>query len=413
MKKELLSEVNRTREIMGLGQLIREEAKDPYERVKKINRSTNLTSLLKKTKLPESFQNLTNLAKVVGTNPFGNKNKFAFIFQVLAEHYGNGDWERGYSIITSEKRDAEFVEYITPVQVYSNPDGGGVATHGALNDAGTKLSRGTNNATDLWKVLRYINTYNTSSFASGKGERQQWILGELIEGDNFINFDLGTSPDDTLYVYSTKKALLQSLKRDEDKEPDEEGYKVDGLYDQEYEFGKHTPTNNDEIEKAITEIGQIFTPERLKNISTFTVTSSASDEWGKDENGDPIHHGPSEGTGDPGVGTDNKTKNEYLAYQRGKYFLDQVNEGLKAKGHPGLPTATINWKVQEGGEEKRFIDINLGAYKEDVIGDLIVDDVWVQSEKTEKQQGTVYQYEIALDINKKKGFLGIGAKTYS
>ena len=413
MEKQLISEINRTREIMGLGQLIR-EARDPYERTKRVNDSGDLRTYLKKTKLPESFQNLTNLSKVLGKLPFGQKepNRFAYVLQILASHYGKGDWRKGFEIIKSEKRETEFEETITPVQVYSNPDGGGVATHGTLNNAGTQLTRGTNNASDLTKLLRYVNRYNTYSFAEGKGERQQWILSDIIEGDKFINFDMGTSAEDVLYVYSTSKALLQSLKRDEDKEPDEEGYKVDGLYDQEYEFGKHIPTNNDEIEKAITEIGQIFTPDRLKNISVFTVTSSASDEYGTD-GGAPIRHGNSEGTGDPGVGTDNKTKNEYLAYQRGKYFLDQVNEGLKAKGHPGLPTATINWKVQEGGEEKRFIDINLGAYKEDVIGDLIVDDVWVQSEKTETKEGQIYQYELYLDIKKKKGFLGIGAKTYS
>ena len=276
-----------------------------------------------------------------------------------------------------------------------------------------KLKRGTNNASSLNQLLRYVNRYNIYSYAEGKGERQQWVLSDIIENDKFINFDAGTTAEDVLYVYSTSKALLQSLERKEDDPNIEEGYKVDGLYDQEYEFGKHIPTNNDEIEKAITEIGQIFTPDRLKNISVFTVTSSASDEWGRDENNEPIRHGASEGTGDPGVGTDNKTKNEYLAYQRGKYFLDQVNEGLKAKGHPGLPTATINWKVQEGGEEKRFIDINLGAYKADVIGDLIVNDVWIQADETEEKKGQIYQYELALDIKKKKGFLGIGSKTYS
>ena len=107
MEKQILTEVNRTREIMGLGQLIR-EARDPYEVTKKKTPSANLRVRVKKTKLPESFQNLTNLVKVLQTKPFGTMTgqaRFAYMIQILAMHYGNGNWEKGFNLITSEKRE--------------------------------------------------------------------------------------------------------------------------------------------------------------------------------------------------------------------------------------------------------------------------------------------------------------------
>ena len=446
MKKEILNEVNRAREIMGLAQLISEQLRVQTPLANTAPGVISRFILKTGASLPESVKFLQNFAETIDpdilplTRGESPEDIFGLIISALLSHHGGGtgsnnklasdkELRSGLELLTNEKREADLWIDTSSFSVYKHPKKGGIASHGNLiaSYGGNYIDyeRATNTSNSLTDILQFVNSYNLMSYASGKGERKQYLLQNMIEpGDiqglgtgNFVDLSLPPEASSDLNLYSTTEARFQEISKQEKEIPAEEeaGYEADGKYNQEYEYGKHIPKDNKEIDRAILEIAQLFTPEVLKNITNFTVTSSASDEWGRDENNNPIRHGASEGQGDPGVGTDNKTKNEYLAYQRGKYFLDEVVKGLKSKGHPGLPSVTINWKVQEGGPEKRFIDINLNAYKEAIKGK-----PWIEVDydfeegkdvKSVWKKGTVYHYELDLELKSKK-FLGITTKKY-
>ena len=330
-------------------------------------------------------------------------------------------------------KDRETMLYIDTdsFNVYQHPNKGGIATHGNFSSTNSNISikyeRSTNDANNLDDILLFVNAYNLKSYASKKGATTQYLLDDMVkEGSiegigtgNFVDFSINPDTSDVLNIYTTTEVHFQEItKKEKEKEKEgEAGYNTDGKYQNEYEAGEHIPKDRKEIDRAILEIVQLFTPAVLENLTNFSVTSSASDEYGF-EGGDtskPIHHGASNGSGDPGEGNDHKTKNEYLAYQRGKYFLDEIIKGIEAKGHPGLPSPTVNWKVQVGGPEQRFIDINLNAYKEAIKGKTWIETDYDFEEGKEDastwKKGTVYHYEVDLEMKSKK-FMGITTKTY-
>ena len=445
MKKELLSEIDRTREIMGLVQLIKEQFK--------VDTSYNTTSMKTDLKqwakrnggtLPSTILKLQNFAedldmRVIPHRGGDASDIFATLLESLLGHYagsgrgatnnhllGSSDAkQRMLGVIGNPKKDATIDIAVNSFSVYEHPGRFGIASHGNL-EGGTQKSkityeRETNGANDLNDILLFVNSYNLRSYADTKNASPQYVLNNMIVPEtieeygtgNFVDLSLAPENSDVLNIYSSTEAKFLAIEKKDKikKDPDEAGYNTDGKYNNNYTAGEHIPSDRKELDRAINEVIQIFTPEVLDNLTNFSVTSSASDEYGYEDSAKtkPIHHGASDGSGDPGEGNDNKTKNEYLAYRRGEYFLEELIKGIKAKGHPGLPNPTVNWKVQVGGPEQRFIDINLNAYKETKEGKTWIETDYDYSEGNDKtssgwKKGTVYHY--AIDLKFKKGLFG-------
>ena len=443
MEKHILTEINRTREIMGLGQLIREQSKvyagwDTIEMKSVLKKHDRYVSKKKKGyyKVPSSVLQLQNFAEAIDSDIIPSTTEtaaetFALLLECLLGHHAGGGRGKNskqllskrdakvkmLALISNPKKEASININVEPFSVYNHPGGGGIASHGNLNAEGKWVTyeRETNGANRLQDILLYVNGYNMLSYAIKKGAAPQYLLeGMIVEETveeygtgNFVDLTAQPEPSDVLNIYSSTEAKFLAIeKKDKIKKgPDEAGYKTDGKYNNNYTAGEYIPSDRKELDRAINEVVQLFTPDVLENLTNFSVTSSASDEYGYEDSAKtkPIHHGASNGSGDPGEGTDNKTKNEYLAYQRGKYFLEELIKGIKAEGHPGLPNPTVNWKVQVGGPEQRFIDINLNAYKETKEGKR-----WIETDFDYKEghdetssgwkKGTVYHYTLDLEI---------------
>ena len=99
MEKHILTEINRTREIMGLAHLINEELRQ-RTKYTAIQVRGKIERYLKKTNqtLPESFKYLQNFAEGIPNNQFplgggdfsGADFKFALLLSVLLNHHANG-----------------------------------------------------------------------------------------------------------------------------------------------------------------------------------------------------------------------------------------------------------------------------------------------------------------------------------
>jgi hypothetical protein len=61
--------------------------------------------------------------------------------------------------------------------------------------------------------------------------------------------------------------------------------------------------------------------------------------------------------------SDDATKNQDLAYRRGVAFMNALNAGLKAKGHPGFDSYEVAWSIGLSGQQAnaadRFVDLNI------------------------------------------------------
>ena len=98
-----------------------------------------------------------------------------------------------------------------------------------------------------------------------------------------------------------------------------------------------------------------------KRPDKFTLTSGASTEF----NGKQM---PAKAGVGPVKPTDDATKNQDLAYRRGVSFMNALNAGLKAKGHPGFDSFEIAWSIGKSGQPANPADrfVNLEIQKNSV-----------------------------------------------
>ena len=181
--------------------------------------------------------------------------------------------------------------------------------------------------------------------------------------DGYLNLLSAPTIDaDNLYLYSQKllgdKAVGKEVKTDVTQTGGTAG--VEGKYAAQFAVGSDQLTDalKAEVAKAVDLCVAKFPAGSRPD--KFTLTSGASTEFGTPPNKKQMPK--AEGTG-PVTPTDDATKNQDLAYRRGVAFMNALNAGLKAKGHPGFDSYEVGWSIGLSGQQEnaadRFVDLNI------------------------------------------------------
>lgn len=207
-------------------------------------------------------------------------------------------------------------------------------------------------------LLTFCNAYNIKAFETGQG---QFILSTRMGTDGYLNLLSAPTIDaDNLYLYSQKllgdKAVGKAVTTTVTQTGGTDG--VEGKYAAQFAVGSDqlTPALQAEVVKAVDLCVAKFPAGSRPD--KFTLTSGASTEFGNPKKQMP----KAEGTG-PVTPTDDATKNQDLAYRRGVAFMNALNAGLKAKGHPGFDSYEVAWSIGLSGQQEnaadRFVDLNI------------------------------------------------------
>jgi hypothetical protein len=273
---------------------------------------------------------------------------------------------------------ADSIQYSNQaVEVFPSPRvPANVATIGTVNGMHGSLSsvRGTATvSSDYSKLINFLNRFNFTNVTNG----QTYISSTGIEQPDYNQYDLSEMVNSVNYVnlYKTTMATKSLIwYTPTNKQPNvadkETGTEVVGAqapqpksYDVSFETdSSNIPANDPEVAKAVQDAIAMF-PDG--NISNLTVISSASPEYNNRAGGPKTlaDYGqtPLSGTGKPAAGTDFKSKNIELAYNRGVSFMNALNAGLTAQGKPQVANYTIQWQISDKGGVKvpgRFAQVN-------------------------------------------------------
>ena len=213
--------------------------------------------------------------------------------------------------------------------------------------------------------FNFTNVTNGQTYlpANEQPDYNQYDLSEMVNSVNYVNLYKTTIATKSLIWYTpTNKQPNVAGK--------ETGTEVVGAqapqpkaYDVSFETdSSNIPANDPEVAKAVQDAIAMF-PDG--NISNLTVISSASPEYNNRAGGPKTlaDYGqtPLSGTGKPAAGTDFKSKNIELAYNRGVSFMNALNAGLTAQGKPQVANYTIQWQISDKGGVKvpgRFAQVN-------------------------------------------------------
>lgn len=236
-------------------------------------------------------------------------------------------------------------------------------SHKIIND-GTELdSTKPINSNDYRAICNYINTFNLINFAEGNSQQYASLTLDKNKVLQLGNQAEVTLNETVLYLYSPVVATTTAAGSEEVKTFTSGKAGLDESLTFTYspnEFatattakGEKLPVNKDNpVIQAVA--GKII--EALgedQQITSMTLTSGASPDW----QGVPVPE--SNGTGDPSGGklTDSTYRNEksalgnqYLAWRRGKQFVDALVELLGEK-RIVASGVTINWQVKKAGGE--------------------------------------------------------------
>ena len=396
MDKNLLSEINRNREIMGLDLIseayeIKSEgtvkdagaAIDAYLRKKGIRGLNAIPGYNQLQTLMQSAKFVVYPTTIMGSK--GRKLTPENVISAIVQHMGGGSIKKGAKLFLraiKEQGQSLFVDQKTlPV----NLKGGAIATHGNVMQSQVKTDgrRAMNNSTPPSTLVTYLNGFNMTAYAND-GEIYDV---ETMDDGGFLNFMQGPNdPGGLLVIYSLTKGMKQTAETGTE-DVVEKGYEATGKYDTDYRAGDSTPDSK-LVTKAVNEISQMFPPE--VDIDVFTLQAGASANWGSEKLPN------SDGKGDTGYAEGNEGKNQKLAFDRGNNFMMAVNKGLKAKGHPGFDNYVVNWKVEGQNQSDQFIDLMLNVDKKDKIKTIIIK-TSIEGDKVVKSgKSNIFSYVIGL-----------------
>jgi hypothetical protein len=175
----------------------------------------------------------------------------------------------------------------------------------------------------------------------------------MIDANQYADLQKTVSAVNKIYVYTPGTKIPNVAGKELTSTTVGASAPVPKQYDVSFDSGVATiPANDAEVATAVQDAIAMF-PDG--NISNLTVVSSASPEYNKNAGGPSsmADYGQNTtGTGDPGAGTDNISKNKKLAYDRGVSFMTALNAGLAAQGKPEITGYTINWQISDKGGVK-------------------------------------------------------------
>ena len=372
MNKEILSEINRNREIMGLSLIseayeVRAEGtiKDSAEYINKYLMKKGFKGGLKSIPGYNQLQTLMQSARFntfpLGGGSEGRKLEPQNIIQAIVQHMGGGNIKKGVKLLVRAIKEQGQKLFVDQKTLPVNLSGTQIATHGNVmqNRVETDSRRAMNNRTVPTTLVTYLNGFNMSAYAND-GEIYDV---ETMDDGGFLNFMQGPNdPGGLLIIYSLSKGMKQTAETGTE-DVVEKGYEATGRYDTDYKSGDSTPDPK-LVAKAVNEISQMFPAD--VEIDVFNLQAGASANWGSEKLPN------SQGKGDTGYAEGNEGKNQKLAFDRGNNFMMAVNKGLKAKGHPGFDNYVVNWKVEGQNQSDQFIDLMLNVDKKDKVRTVII-----------------------------------------
>ena len=382
MKKQILSEVNRAREIMGLGKLIMEMNRSyGFEENGELNDAIGwIEGRLEKAGISSlgRIPGYKKLNTLMGKNFKGNGAMGTItaedVICAYVQQLGGGKLnKRGVKNFVEQIKNGGISVDVESIPVPVTP-GGMVLTQGDILTLKDVNIDKTNAREKPSSVCKYTNSYNISSFAN---DGEQYDISEM--GSKSLDFRSGpTGKDGALLLYATKTGAEQGVETDrEEKETIEKGYEATGRYQTDYAAGDSNPQSNI-VDKAVMEIMQMFPADIAKNIDVFNLQAGASANWG----GNKLPN--SQGKGNSGFAEGDEGKNQRLAFERGDKFMKAVNQKLKAQGHPGFDNYVVNWVVQGQSKSDQFIDLMLKVDKEDKIKTKTIVTSKVVGDRTER-----------------------------
>jgi hypothetical protein len=207
-------------------------------------------------------------------------------------------------------------------------------------------------------LCNFMNYYNTAAFKEG---RPQFQLSTRINPETGY-IDLVTAPDingsSTLYLYSPKLAGTIVAQKEVETSIENVGGEtaVSGNFAAEFDQGSDVV--NAKVQAEVAKAVELCLGKfpAGKRPDKFTLTSGASTEY----NGKQM---PAKAGVGPVKPVDDATKNQDLAYRRGVSFMNALNAGLKAKGHPGFDNFEIAWSIGKSGQPAnpadRFVNLEI------------------------------------------------------
>lgn len=259
----------------------------------------------------------------------------------------------GKATLTYTKATAEYMPTAAGIGV--------AATQGRIQNGAAVIStdpRWAKSQSGIQSVLKFCNAYNTKAFETGQG---QIILSTRLQEDGYLDLTSAPTIDaNNLYLYSQQlRGDLAAGKETTTTVTQTGGTDgVEGKYAAQFALGSDqlTPALQAEVVKAVDLCVAKFPAGSRPD--KFTLTSGASTEFGNPKKQMP----KAAGTG-PVTPTDDATKNQDLAYRRGVAFMNALNAGLKAKGHPGFDSYEVGWSIGLSGQQEnaadRFVDLNI------------------------------------------------------
>lgn len=205
-------------------------------------------------------------------------------------------------------------------------------------------------------LCNFMNYYNVNAFKLGQ---PQFVLSQRLDENGYL--DLVSAPDvtgDTLYLYANRMGAQVTATKTVDTTVTNVGGEaaVSGNFAAEFDAGSDVVNAKvqAEVAKAVDLCLAKFPAG--KRPDKFTLTSGASTEW----NGKQMPQANGVGPVKP---VDDATKNQDLAYRRGIAFMNALNAGLKAKGHPGFDSFEIAWSIGKSGQPAnaadRFVNLEI------------------------------------------------------
>jgi hypothetical protein len=210
-------------------------------------------------------------------------------------------------------------------------------------------------------IINYFNSFNMGNVKSG--DFTQYRLSDMVDTNNHINLLTTSVASNTVIVYTATAKIPGAAGKDINTTKQGATEPIDKMYDVNFAVAAAAvPPNDAEVARAVADAIAMF-PDG--NISNLSVVSSASPEYGTIKNvpgWEKSYTKGITGTGNPGDGTDDASKNIKLAYDRGVNFVAAINAGLVAQGKPEISNPTINWQISATGGSPnslgRFSNIN-------------------------------------------------------
>ena len=410
MDKRILVEINRTREIMGLKQLLTEARNYPvkesgsvkvdmYDKINKyVKKNANLypngiMSIPGYSELYKIFSTYIPASTVGGSGLQSGKVSVPNVISSVVQHLGEGNMNKGIKrFIKGLNDDKTLQTTTTTVPVNKYPNSTDTLTRGRVDQLGVTSDKKKyyNYHSKTHSMVRYMNGYNLRSYAN---DGPEYDISEM-DSNGYLDFISG--PNDPgggpLIVYATKYGSEQTA--DTGIETGKtEGYKATGRYETDYESGDSTP-NSEIVAKAVKEILAMFPESVVGDIDVFTLQAGASANWGE---GTVLPE--SNGTGQNFTGEEgsNERKNQELAFNRGNLFMQAVNKGLKADGHPAFDNYEVQWVVKGQNTTDQFIDLLLDIDKKDIYTTKIIPTVISGEKETKTASHTITMFEVDFE----------------